>query len=212
MKDQPFYLLGKGKKIIDEEDVECFGLNNPEFMSVVKEYSFEDRVLDFDVITSFVYWIIGQQISVHAAKSITNRFLQLVNPLNAENVLNYTIDEFRDVGLSRSKAMYIQNIAKFLIENKDNPKIKDSDRFTSNELRDFFMQIKGVGPWTVNMHLIFILGKKDVFAVKDLAVRKGIKILYNLKEVPNEKECYQLCNWGEYATVGTILAWRVLGE
>lgn len=212
MDDIPFYLKGTGKLIVDSEDLYKFKNQNPDLTSYVDKYEFNDRTLDFDLLRSFCYWIIGQQISVYAAKCITDRFLELVVPLTTENLLSTPNDKLRSVGLSRSKSEYIHNIARFIQENQDDPRITESEKYTSDELRRYFTQIRGVGPWTVNMHLIFILGKLDVYAIGDLVVRKGIQLLYNLDEIPNEKYCKENYSWGDRATVGTLLSWRVLGE
>jgi DNA-3-methyladenine glycosylase II len=172
------------------------------------------KLLDLGLFESFCYWIIGQQLSVRAADSIIGRFLKLVVPLTPENLLTIEHDKLRSVGLSNSKAEYVKNVAQFLIDNDDRAEINSPNEFSSEDLRKFFMQIRGVGPWTVNMHLIFILGKLDVFAIKDLGVKKGIKILYDLPDLPKERLAISdySDNWGDLATIGTLLSWNVLEE
>ena len=74
-----------------------------------------------------------------------------------------------------------------------------------------FLPIKGIGEWTIQMFLIFHFGKLDVLAAKDLAVRKGIKIMYDLNHVPSVKEVHALTkSWKPYYTIGTLLAWNIL--
>ena len=76
-----------------------------------------------------------------------------------------------------------------------------------------FVQIKGVGEWTVQMYLIFSLGRLDVLSSGDLGVRKGVMKLYGLDEMPTQKEVDQIAEtWHPLETVGTFLAWRVLDE
>lgn len=212
--DDPFYLRSTNANIVKEEDIDRFLQDNPDLRPYAEKYDIELRLLDQDPFTSICYWIIGQQLSVRAADSILNRFLQLVDPLQPEIALEKTIDELRSVGLSRSKGEYIQNWAKFCIEHKNDPRLLNPGNFDSAEIMKFYTQVKGIGPWTVNMYLIFVLGKMDIFAIKDLAVKKGIQLMYNLKELPKERDAIKNYKeqWGELATIGTLLSWFVLEE
>ena len=214
MDNIPFYLKSKSKNVINKAHINKFIKNNPELKDHIIKHPISLKLLDLELFESFCYWIIGQQLSVRAADSIIGRFLKLVVPLTPNNLLRIEHDKLRSVGLSNSKSEYVKNVAQFIIENKDRPEIKTPSDFSSEDLRTFFMQIRGVGPWTVNMHLIFILGKLDVFAIKDLGVKKGIKILYDLPDIPKERDAIKAYNnnWGDLATIGTLLSWNVLEE
>ena len=160
--------------------------------------------------------ILYQQLAYKAAKTIHDRFLGLVGKLTPTNVLSKTQEELRSVGLSRQKASYIHNVAEafgkggFLWKYR---KIESLSSLTSQEIVDLFTQIKGVGVWTVQMYLIFSLGRLDVLSSGDLGVRKGVMKLYGLGEMPTQKEVDALAEpWHPLETVGTFLAWRVLDE
>ena len=214
MDNVPFYLKSKSDNVVSKSHINRFMKNNPNLKSHIKKYPITLKLLDLGLFESFCYWIIGQQLSVKAADSIIGRFLKLVSPLTPENLLKIEHDDLRSVGLSNSKAEYVKNVGKFVIEHKNRNEIISPNDFSSEDLRKFFMQIKGVGPWTVNMHLIFILGKMDVFAIKDLGVKKGIKILYDLPDLPKERDAINAysAQWGDLATIGTLLSWNVLEE
>ena len=102
--------------------------------------------------------IIYQQLAVKAAQTIHDRFLTLVGKLTSTRILAKTQEELRTVGLSRQKASYIHNVAEafsrggFLWKYR---KIESMADLTSQEITDLFVQIKGVGVWTVHMYLIF---------------------------------------------------------
>ncbi|MHA2027002.1 MAG: DNA-3-methyladenine glycosylase family protein [Candidatus Thorarchaeota archaeon] len=160
--------------------------------------------------------IIFQQLAAKAANTIHGRFLKLVGKLTPTRVLSKTQDELRSVGLSRQKASYIHNVAEafgkggFLWKYR---KIESMDDLSSQEITDLFIQIKGVGVWTVQMYLIFSLGRLDVLAAGDLGVRKGVQKMYNLQEMPSQKQVVEIAKkWHPFETVGTYLAWRVLDE
>ena len=162
------------------------------------------------LIRSIVY----QQLAYKAAKTIHDRLLDLIGEFTPHSVLSKTPDELKSVGLSRQKASYVQNVAMafdkggFLAEYSA---VDSLSELASDEIIELFSEIKGVGEWTVQMYLIFSLGRLDVLAAKDLGVRKGVQILYNLKELPTPKQVEEIAkDWHPFETVGTYLAWRVL--
>jgi DNA-3-methyladenine glycosylase II len=160
--------------------------------------------------------ILYQQLAYKAAKTIHDRFLALVGKLTPTNVLSKTQEELRSVGLSRQKASYMHNVAEafgkggFLWKYRN---VESLSTLTTKEIIDLFTQIKGVGVWTVQMYLIFSLGRLDVLSSGDLGVRKGVMKLYGLNEMPTPKQVDSLAEtWHPLETVGTYLAWRVLDE
>ena len=160
--------------------------------------------------------ILYQQLAYKAARTIHDRFLDLVGKLTPTNVLSKTQEELRSVGLSRQKASYMHNVAEafgkggFLWKYRN---VESLSTLTTKEIIDLFAQIKGVGVWTVQMYLIFSLGRLDVLSSGDLGVRKGVMKLYGLNEMPTQKQVDSLAEtWHPLETVGTYLAWRVLDE
>ena len=162
------------------------------------------------LIRSIVY----QQLAYKAAKTIHDRFIALVGKLTPTRVLAKTQEELRSVGLSRQKASYIHNVAKafnrggFLWKYR---KIESLSNLSTKEITDLFVQIKGVGVWTVQMYLLFSMGRLDVLASGDLGVRKGVMKLYGLDKMPTQKEDDKIAEaWHPLESVGSFLAWRVL--
>lgn len=160
--------------------------------------------------------ILYQQLAYKAAKTIHDRFLALVGKLTPTNVLSKTQEQLRSVGLSRQKASYMHNVAEafgkggFLWKYRN---VESLSSLTTKEIIDLFTQIKGVGVWTVQMYLIFSLGRLDVLSSGDLGVRKGVMKVYGLDKMPTQKEVDALAEpWHPLETVGTFLAWRVLDE
>ncbi|MFW9768788.1 MAG: DNA-3-methyladenine glycosylase family protein [Candidatus Thorarchaeota archaeon] len=160
--------------------------------------------------------IIYQQLAYKAARTIHDRFLALVGKLTPSKVLAKTQEDLRSVGLSRQKASYIHNVAEafnrggFLWKYRT---IDSMKALSSQEILELFAKIKGVGEWTVQMYLIFSLGRLDVLSAGDLGVRKGIQKMYDLTELPSQKQVVEIAKkWHPLETVGTFLAWRVLDE
>ena len=164
------------------------------------------------LIRSIVY----QQLSGKAAKTIHDRMLKLVGKLTSNSVLAKTQEELKSVGLSRQKASYLHNVAEafrrggFLWKYRT---LESLTELTSEEIVNLFVQIKGVGEWTVQMYLIFSMGRLDILSEKDLGVRKGIMKLYGFEKMPTPKEVKVIAEkWHPLETVGTCLAWGILEE
>ena len=160
--------------------------------------------------------IVYQQLAYKAAKTIHDRFIALVGKLTPTRVLAKTQEELRSVGLSRQKASYIHNVAEafsrggFLWKYR---KIESLSDLSTPEITDLFVQIKGVGVWTVQMYLMFSMGRLDVLASGDLGVRKGVMKLYELDKMPTQKEVDKIAKaWHPLETVGSFLAWRVVDD
>jgi DNA-3-methyladenine glycosylase II len=124
--------------------------------------------------------VVSQQLSVKAATTIFNRFIDTFEDCNPSPraILEKSIEELRACGLSGQKAGYLQNVAQYWIDNPD----KDWMSMSDEEIIEDLVTIKGVGRWTVQMILMFKLGRMDVLPVDDLVIRQGIVKLYGLEE------------------------------
>lgn len=206
--DLPFYLMSNRKNVISKSEIQKFRADNPELSEYIDSHKIELRPLEISNFEALCCWIIGQQISSKVARSITKRF-RTYTDITPEGILEKSFDELKSIGFSKSKTKYVQNLATFFISNK----MPDFNKMTNKEIIKYFSQVKGIGEWTVQMHLIFAFGRKNILAVKDLVVRKGIQRLYSLTNVPSEKEAKIIgTKWGELATIGTLLSWSIMGE
>jgi DNA-3-methyladenine glycosylase II len=155
--------------------------------------------------------IISQQLSTKVAKVIYQRFLNLygANEPSAQQILNTPAETFRSIGFSNAKASYVHNVCKFFIENK----ITDArlQKMTNEEVIDLLTQIKGVGRWTVEMILMFTLGREDVFAIDDLGIQQSIIKLYKLDNTDKKSMKEKMLNisgkWSPYRTYACRYLW-----
>jgi DNA-3-methyladenine glycosylase II len=126
--------------------------------------------------------ILSQQLSTTVAKVLYKRFLDLYDGKEPtpKQILQTPPEVFRSIGFSNAKASYVHNVCRFFIENK----ITDAalSKMSNEEIIDLLTQIKGVGKWTVEMILMFTLGREDVFAFDDLGLKQSLVKLYNIKE------------------------------
>ena len=88
---------------------------------------------------------------------------------------------------------------------------RNMDTREDEEIRDMLLSIKGVGPWTCDMFLMFSVGRDDIFAPKDLGLQSGIKLIYNLDTRPNEQEALEYSyKWAPYRTYASIILWHAI--
>ncbi len=164
-----------------------------------------------DLFIALVRAIVSQQLSVKAADTIYNRFLDLFKNRipDAKSILKLKDDKLRAVGLSYQKAGYIKNIATFSLEQSLDHKLLKVK--TDDELVEYLVQIKGVGRWTVEMLLMFNLNRPDVFPKDDLGIQNGMKKLYNLKTEKKAllKEMEEIAEaWRPHRTLACRYIWR----
>lgn len=158
--------------------------------------------------------IISQQLSTKVADVIYNRFLQLFStkvPKPAD-IIAIPHEQLRAIGLSNAKASYIKNVCHFFINNK----LTDARLYKMNdeELFHLLTQIKGVGKWTVEMIMMFALGREDVFSAGDLGLQKAMINLYEI-EYTNQKELIEKMvtisnTWSPYRSYACRYLWRHL--
>lgn len=155
--------------------------------------------------------IINQQLSGKAGDTIWKRFLTLFpkGKLTPERVLVLPDAKIRAIGTSWSKITYLKSLATYVKENKLHlTKLKD---MIDEEVIRELTQVKGIGPWTAEMFLMFTLGREDVFSYGDLGLKNAIKKLYKFKKDPTRKQMEKLAeNWSPYRTWAARILWRSL--
>ncbi len=170
-----------------------------------------DTPLQPDVYHALIRSIIGQQLSVKAAQTIYERFLNLFNDKYPDKdvLLSMDIVKLREKGLSQQKANYVKNIAFYFSDpkNKDIPWASMDNEAIIKQLTS----IKGVGRWTVEMILMFELNRPDILPLGDLGIQKGMISLYDIeysdKKVLFEKMEKIATAWSPYRTIASRYIW-----
>lgn len=155
--------------------------------------------------------ILSQQLSIKVADVIHKRFLDLLksNDPTPEIVLSVKPEQLRSIGLSNAKAGYVQNVARFALEKGMD--LNMLNKMSNDEIIEYLTQIKGVGRWTVEMLLIFSLGREDVFAVDDLGIQnsmvKHFQLNYESKKLLKEQMIKISDKWIPYRTYACLHLW-----
>ena len=154
--------------------------------------------------------IAGQQLSGKAADAIFARFQKLYpDGITAKAVFNTPHEKLRAVGMSNAKARYLKNLAEAVVNGK--LQLNKLEKLSDEEIKEQLTQVKGIGPWTAEMFLMFTLGREDVFSHGDLGLRKGIKKIYGFSKDPSVKTVERIIKkWSPYKTYGSFILWQSL--
>jgi len=168
------------------------------------------RAVQPDVFASLARAIIYQQLAGKAAASIHRRFEALVEgPMTAEAVLSLDPDAIRGAGLSRAKRDAVLDLARHTQDGRMD--LDDLDGLDDQALIRSLCQVRGIGPWTAQMFLLFELGRLDVWPTGDLAVRKGFGLAFARADAPSARELEPLGEaFRPYRSVVAWYCWRVL--
>ena len=155
--------------------------------------------------------IVSQQISGAAARTILGRLHEALEPNNIrpEALIEFSVDDLRQIGISRQKAGYIIDLSNKVHGGEVN--LRSISRKEDEAVIAELIQIKGIGRWTAQMFLMFSLGRLDVFPVDDLGIQNAIKKAYRPRGKFDRKrmEKYAL-PWRPYSTIASWYLWRSL--
>ncbi len=168
-----------------------------------------NRTVDPDLFSSVVHHIIGQQISTKAQHTIWNRLNDSLGKVDAETILSCDPKQLQSFGLSFRKVDYIRDFAeKVQCGSFDPERIRSmSDPDAVKELT----AIRGVGVWTAEMILLFCLERPDVFSCDDLALQRGLRMLYHHRSVSRELFEKYRRRYSPYGSVASLYLWAVAG-
>lgn len=157
--------------------------------------------------------IVYQQLSGGAAATIHGRFAERLGgdpqAPHPEHVLALDEASMRACGLSSAKARAIRDLAEHVVDGR--LPIESLDTLDDQAVIDALVPVRGIGPWTAQMFLMFRLGRPDVLPVLDLGVRKGAQRIYRTRALPDAARLEKIArNWRPWASVASWYCWRVL--
>lgn len=161
-----------------------------------------------DYFQLMVGTVVTQQLSTRAARSIYNRLTgHFGGRLRPKAVLEARDEDLRAVGLSRSKVLYVKNVAEAFATQRMGP--KTFARLSDDEAVAKVTAIKGIGEWSAHIFLMFGLARLDVFPIGDLGLRNAIVKTYGLRRNPSMKRLQRIADaWRPYRTVGSLYLWK----
>ena len=161
-----------------------------------------------DIFFSLCKSIIGQQISVAAANSVLLKFKKKCNnKINAKVVSKLSFLQLKKCGLSRQKVLWIQSLAKQIIDKSFNPKL--ISRMDDEEAISYLSNLRQIGRWSAEMILLFTYNRSDIWPIQDIGLLRAISKNYKKKYLPPEKFVNLLKKrFSPYCSVATWYLWR----
>jgi DNA-3-methyladenine glycosylase II len=180
---------------------------DPDLQRIVDEYGYPEFWNRPNTFESLVWFILEQQVSLASAKAALEKLRDRVSAITPANVLALTDEELRAVYFSRQKTAYVRGLAQEM-EN-GNLDLASLESLTESTIRKRLIRLNGVGNWTVDVYLIIVLHRLDLFPAGDLAAVNGLK---ELKGLPRATPVAELMTatqlWAPYRTIGTMLVWH----
>lgn len=156
---------------------------------------------------TLVHIILEQQVSLASALSALNKLKQHIQQLTPARVLLLTDDEFRACYCSRQKTAYIKFLAEAILSG--NISLHHFEQMPDDEIRAQLLTLKGIGNWTVDVYLMFVLQRADIFPIGDLAAVNALKRVKGLPASITREEIAAIATqWQPYRTVATMLLWH----
>ncbi|WP_299289998.1 DNA-3-methyladenine glycosylase 2 family protein [uncultured Mucilaginibacter sp.] len=177
------------------------------FSTIISVYGYPPFWSRPNTFESLVHIILEQQVSLASALSALQKLKEKIGQISAENLLALTDEELKACYFSRQKTVYARDLAATILSG--NLKLDELVLLPDDEVRTKLTAIKGIGNWTTDIYLIFILHRTDVFPIGDLAVVQAIKRVKNLPPETSKERLLQIAEaWKPYRTIATMLLWH----
>lgn len=180
--------------------------------AIVKKRGLIDFQIDGDPFESLVEAIISQQLNGLVARTIFGRLKAIVNsePISADSLGRVSVPRMRKAGVSPQKIRYLKDLTSRIRKGQLN--LHDLKRRPDNEVIRQLDEVKGIGPWTAHMFLLFTLGRTDVLPVDDLGIQKSIQRIYSLRKRPNAERIGEIAeSWHPYCSIASLYLWHAKG-
>jgi DNA-3-methyladenine glycosylase II len=174
---------------------------------IVKAYGYPPMWSRPNTFETLVHIILEQQVSLASALSALNKMRERLQEITPAKILVLTDAEFRECYFSRQKTAYTQYLAEAILSGQIN--LTDFEQMEDSEIRNRLCSLKGIGNWTVDVYLMFVLQRIDILPLGDLAIVNAIK---RLKKLPKETTKEDLTiigkQWQPYRTVASMMLWH----
>lgn len=174
---------------------------------VVKTYGYPPLWKRSPSYQTLIHIILEQQVSLASARAALNKILEKLGTITPKKLLALSDEELKACYFSRQKIVYAKCLAEAIISGQIN--LKKLSNLEDEEIRLQLKSIKGIGDWTVDVYLLFVLHRTDVFPLGDLAMVSALREIKQLPKAVNHGKLLELAErWRPYRSVATMLLWH----
>lgn len=168
-----------------------------------------NRAVDADLFAAVVHQIMAQQISTAAQETLWKRLTGRVGIVNADSILSLGRDELQGVGMSYRKVEYIRDFAEKVKSGEF--EIEALWQMSDEDVVQALSSLKGIGVWTAEMLMIFCMQRPDVVSFGDLAILRGMRMLYRHRNIDRAKFEKYRRRYSPYGTAASLYLWAIAG-
>ena len=190
-------------------ELDALSAKDPKLAAVIAQVGMVQREVDADLFSAVVHHIIGQQISTKAQATIWQRMREALGTVDAAHILAAGAAQLQTLGMSFRKAQYIMDFAQKVQTGEFDPEgIREkSDEEAIRELS----ALQGIGVWTAEMILLFCMQRPDVLSYSDLAIQRGLRMVYHHRKITRPLFEKYRRRFSPYGSVASLYLWAVAG-
>jgi DNA-3-methyladenine glycosylase II len=175
--------------------------------AVIAEFGYPPMWIRPNTFETLVHFILEQQVSLASALAALEKLREKITPIIPERLLQLSDEELRACYFSRQKIIYVKSLAKAIIEKQVD--LAELETMSDALLREKLITLKGIGNWTIDVYLMFVLHHTDIFPIGDLALRNAVIGLKALAIDISKEQIQGIVNsWKPYRTVAAMILWH----
>lgn len=192
-----------------ETEIEYLKSKDKVLAEAIERIGFVEREIIPDLFAALINSIIGQQISMKACDTVWQRMRERFDGVTPPAIAAATPEEIQQCGITMRKAVYIKEIANGVLSGELD--INELSPLPDDELCKRLCRLKGIGVWTAEMLMIFSMQRPNILSWDDLAIHRGIRILYHHRKVDKKKFEKYKRRYAPYCTVASLYLWEIAG-
>lgn len=192
-----------------QEEMEYLKSKDKHLAEVIDRIGKIERAVNPDLFSALINAIVGQQISAKAQQTVWKRMHNLLGEITPISILNRSKEDLQGIGLSFRKVDYIRNIAQKVADKELD--LEALHGMNDEDLCAELSNLKGIGKWTAEMIMLFSMQRKNILSYGDLAILRGMRMLYHHREITNEKFQKYWRRYSPYASIASLYLWAIAG-
>ena len=192
-----------------EKEISYLKSRDAKLADVIDRLGFVEREIDTDLFSAVVHHIIGQQISTKAQATIWQRMQDALGQVNAETILSAGVSNLQALSISFRKAEYITDFARKVHTGEFD--IEAVSQMSDTDAISALSSLKGIGVWTAEMILLFCMQRSDIFSYDDLAIQRGLRMVYHHRRIDRKLFEKYRRRFSPYCSVASLYLWAVSG-
>ncbi len=192
-----------------ETEIAYLKSKDKKMAEVIEQVGFIKREVDTDLFSSVIHHIIGQQISAKAQATIWKRMSDSLGTVNAETILEADPAQLQSFGMTFRKVEYIRDFADKV--HRGGGDLEAISEMNDQDAIKELSSLKGIGVWTAEMILLFCLQRPDIFSFDDLAIQRGLRMVYHHRKIDRKLFEKYRRRFSPYCSVASLYLWAVSG-